>query len=133
MRYIADTHTIIWYVVEPKRLSRAIKSIFKRTENYTDQIIVPSIVIVETTMLVQRQKVSELALGFLTSLSEDAEASIRVYPLTLAVAEAAGHFGPAAIPELADRIIAATALHLGLPLLTADPAIQSSDLIETIW
>lgn len=68
MRYVADTHTMIWYVSEPKRLSRPIKSIFKRTEHYTGQIIVPSIVVVETAMLVQRQKVPEFALDFLANL-----------------------------------------------------------------
>jgi PIN domain nuclease of toxin-antitoxin system len=74
MRYIADTHTMIWYISEPKRLSPKIKLIFKRVENYIDQIIV-----------------------------------------------------------LGDRIIAATALYLDLPLLTVDPAIQASTLVETIW
>ena len=37
-----------------------------------------------------------------------------------------------AAPDKADTIIAATALHLGLPLVTRDLAIQSAS-IETIW
>lgn len=40
--------------------------------------------------------------------------------------------GPAAIPELSDRIIAATALALDLPLLTTDSAIIDSGLAETL-
>jgi predicted nucleic acid-binding protein len=36
------------------------------------------------------------------------------------------------IPDLPDRIIAATALHLGLPLISRDRKIQLSE-IETIW
>jgi predicted nucleic acid-binding protein len=39
-------------------------------------------------------------------------------------------FGPAAVPELADRIIAATARALNLPLLTTDPAIVASGLVK---
>ncbi len=42
-------------------------------------------------------------------------------------------FGPVAIPELADRIIAATALCLDLPLLTTDSTIQESSLVKTVW
>jgi predicted nucleic acid-binding protein len=40
--------------------------------------------------------------------------------------------GPAAIPELSDRIIAATALALDLPLLTTDSAIIDCGLVETL-
>ena len=39
-------------------------------------------------------------------------------------------FRPAAVPELADRIIAATARALNLPLLTTDPAIAASGLVK---
>jgi PIN domain nuclease of toxin-antitoxin system len=36
------------------------------------------------------------------------------------------------IPELPDRIIAATAVHLDLPLISRDRTIQASN-IATIW
>ncbi len=35
-------------------------------------------------------------------------------------------------PDMPDRIIGATALHLGLPLITRDGKIRASDL-RTIW
>ena len=41
---------------------------------------------------------------------------------------------PAVYPkDPADRIIGATALVEGLPLLTADRAIRGSKTVETIW
>jgi len=46
------------------------------------------------------------------------------------VARAVRDFGPSAVPELADRIIAATARALNLPLLTTDPAIAASGLVQ---
>jgi predicted nucleic acid-binding protein len=39
-------------------------------------------------------------------------------------------FGPAAVPEMPDRIIAATARALDVPLLTTDPAIAESGLVK---
>ena len=36
------------------------------------------------------------------------------------------------VPDMPDRIVAATALHLGLPLLTQDRAIQQANL-DIIW
>jgi len=36
------------------------------------------------------------------------------------------------VPDMPDRIIAATALHLGLPLVTRDRRLQAAG-IDTIW
>jgi predicted nucleic acid-binding protein len=36
------------------------------------------------------------------------------------------------VPEMPDRIIAATAIHLGVPLVTRDRRLQSAG-IQTIW
>jgi PIN domain nuclease of toxin-antitoxin system len=58
---------------------------------------------------------------------------IYIYPLNKAVALALSSFGPAVIPELADRIIAVTAVHLNLPLLTVDSSIQASKRVNTVW
>ncbi len=37
------------------------------------------------------------------------------------------------VPDLHDRIIVATALHLGVPILTGDQVIATSRHIQTIW
>ena len=37
------------------------------------------------------------------------------------------------VPEIGDRIIAATALSLGLPLVTNDHKIRELSVIQTIW
>ena len=70
------------------------------------------------------------SLAELMALSDAPTSSICVVPLDLAVARAVSDFGPAAVPELADRIIAATARALNLPLLTTDPAIVASGLVK---
>jgi hypothetical protein len=50
----------------------------------------------------------------------------------MAVVHAVADFGPAAVPELADRMIAVTARALNLPMLTVDPAIAHSGLVDVI-
>ena len=37
------------------------------------------------------------------------------------------------VPDLHDRIIVATAVHLGVPILTGDSVIAASRHIDTIW
>jgi len=48
------------------------------------------------------------------------------------VVDAVARFDREGVPDMPDRITAATALHLGLPLVTRDSKIRASD-IETIW
>jgi predicted nucleic acid-binding protein len=53
-------------------------------------------------------------------------------PVTVEVARATEHIPRSIVPDLPDRIIAATALVLGLPLVTADRQIRAAP-IPTIW
>jgi PIN domain nuclease of toxin-antitoxin system len=132
-RYIADTHSILWYLAKDRRLSRRARSVFQAAKNDRAQILVPSIVLVEAIFLMQRRRIPESQVTKLFELSEDAEASICVVPLNMAVARAVGDFGPVAIPDMPDRIIAATARALNVPLITVDPIIAESELLEVIW
>ncbi len=132
-RYVADTHSILWYLAKDRRLSKRARAVFQTAKEDRAQILVPSIVLVEAIFLMQRQRIPEAQVSKLFELSEDTEASICVVPLNMAVARAVGDFGPVAIPDMPDRIIAATARALNVPLITVDPIIAESELVEVIW
>jgi hypothetical protein len=66
------------------------------------------------------------------ALPEDASATIYITSLNLAVAIAMSEFGPAAIPEMVDRVIAATVRALNAPLLTTDLVIIESGLVKIV-
>ena len=53
-------------------------------------------------------------------------------PFDREVAFAMQRVDRAQVPELPDRIVAATAFHLGVPVITRDHKIQASN-ISTIW
>jgi len=53
-------------------------------------------------------------------------------PLDRYVAQALNHVARTEVPDMPDRIIAATALHLGIPLISRDGRIETSSL-TTIW
>ena len=132
-RYVTDTYSIIWHLTHDKRLSRRARRILDSADEGYVQVLVPSIVLVEAIFLMQRQRIAKASVAALFMLSESPDASIRVVPLNMAVATAVGDFGPAAIPDMPDRIIAATARALGVPLITADPIIAASNLVQVIW
>lgn len=53
--------------------------------------------------------------------------------LDLETASALAQVDRAIIPEMSDRIITATALHLNLPLLTRDTQIARFGLVTAVW
>jgi predicted nucleic acid-binding protein len=65
-------------------------------------------------------------------LLEVTPTNYRVGPLELGVAHTLLMIDRATVPEMPDRIIAATAKHLGLALLTRDSAITASG-VNVVW
>ena len=131
-RYVVDTQCLVWYLAGDRRLPKATKSAFEAAKQGRSQILIPSIALVEVLFLLQRKRIPESVVRDLLSLPEMTDAELCVVPLNMAVVRAMQDFGPAAVPELADRVIAATARALGLPLLTVDPVIAESGLVEVV-
>ncbi len=131
-RYVTDTQCLLWYLAEDRRLPRSARPVFRAAEEGRAQIIVPSIVLVEAIFLLQRQRIPDAIVTQLLALSEQKDANFYVAPLTMAIIKAVAEFGPAAIPDLPDRIIAATARVFDIPLITTDHVIAESELVRIL-
>jgi PIN domain nuclease of toxin-antitoxin system len=131
-RYVTDTQCLLWYITDDRRLPRAVNRVFSAVGEGRAQVLVPSIVLIEAIFLLHRQRIASSAVDQLLALPEDASATIYITPLNLAVAIAMSEFGPAAIPEMVDRVIAATARALNAPLLTTDMVIIESGLVKVV-
>lgn len=132
MSALLDTHTAIWYVFIRKRLSADALTFIRRSVDRGSPVYVSAITIVETIYLVERSRVTLEALRRLQEALNDPKSGFLVVPIDEEVAEAVQRIPWSAVPELPDRIIAATALHLGIPLITRDQRLQASG-IKTIW
>jgi PIN domain nuclease of toxin-antitoxin system len=130
---VADTHAVIWYLRSPEKLSLDAAIAFNNAVNNGAQIYISAISIVEITYLVEKNKIPEVALAQLLQALADPDISLTVVPLDLMVAGCLAKIPRLNVPELPDRIIAATALHLNLPLVTKDRKIRSLTTIQTIW
>ncbi len=131
-RYVTDTQCLLWFIAKDRRLPRAAKKLFDQAKQDEAQILVPAIVLVEGLFLLKRQRVKESVVVELMTLSDDPSESIYVIPLDLQVVRTMREFGPTAVTELADQVIAATARAFDLPLITTDEEIIESGLVQTI-
>ena len=133
-QYVTDTHPLIWHLASDKRLSSAAASVFADADNGLAQVLVPGIVLVELVYLVEKGVVPRLRFDQLLARLDGANKSYAVTALSRDVAHAMIDKVPwSAVPELADRIIAATAVALNLPLLTKDQRHWDAVGIQTIW
>ncbi len=133
MAVIADTHAFIWYLRGSNKLSETAIATLDQTIQAGDSVYVASIFLVEIAYLVERNRIPEAAFEQLNQALSDPATRFQIVPLDLAIAQATRPIDRATVPEMPDRIIATTTLHLNLPLLTRDHRIQALQNIQTIW
>jgi PIN domain nuclease of toxin-antitoxin system len=128
---LLDTHVLLWWFAQPKRLSAAQRRVLTRIDN-RHSVAVSDVTLWETALLVEAGRV-RLKLSIADWLAwATAAPRVTLCPVTPAVAEAVVALGPTRGWDPADRIIVGTARVLGLPLLTSDERIVESGLVRTI-
>lgn len=48
MKYVVDTHSLVWYFAQDRRLSNKVRDILQDAERGRNEIIIPAIVLLET-------------------------------------------------------------------------------------
>ena len=128
---LLDTHVVIWLALEPGRISKRARAAIAVTRRRGEGLAVSDITLLEIATIDNkgRIKLSASLEAFLTEI----EARFIVLPITGRICVSALAL-PAAYPrDPADRVIGATALVEGLPLITADDGIRRSKTLKTIW
>lgn len=128
-RVVVDTHPIWWYLKFPQRLSRVANEIFQLASAGECTLVIPAIAVAELYYVSGKFGSTVTPANMLEELGE--MRNMELPPLGRAQLEYLDILRE--IPEMHDRLIAAEAILLGVPLLTRDRELVSSSQIETIW
>ena len=129
---ITDTHALIWYLLDSPRLSAPASALFETCRAAGSRVGVSSISIAEIIYLMEKGRIPPATLPLLEESLSEQPALLEIIPTTHAIALAVQQVPRQQVPDLPDRLIVATALHLGAPLISRDRKIQLAD-VETIW
>jgi predicted nucleic acid-binding protein len=127
-KFVIDTVGLVLHL-ENRRLEPEASDILQKAEAEQVVVYIPAIVFAEILYLSERQKIK-------TSLNDVSDyltnhPGFVEYPLSLHVIRAAQQITD--IPELHDRLIAATAKALDTKLITNDLKIRASSFVQTVW
>lgn len=129
---VVDTHSILWYITQDPRLSQKALDALEATARAGDPIYVPAICLVELIYLIEKNRLPAAAEQRLLAALDDQERPPRFVPMDRAIVDAVKLVRRDEVPDMPDRIVAATALALQLPLISRDARIRASQ-VETIW
>lgn len=129
---VVDTHVAIWYFADPFQLSKPAETAIDNAEA-NGTIFVSAITIVELIYLTEKNRIPPDVLNLLRDSLDDPTTAFRSGEITREVADEVERIPRTTVPDMPDRIVAATALHLNLPLVTKDNRIQALRNVNTIW
>lgn len=129
---VTNTHALIWYLEGDARLGPDANQIYDECDRGRAIVYVPTMCLVEIVFLQEKGRIpSHLRAAFESKLKSGTSGLV-IADMTMGVVDTLATIPRIEVPEMPDRIIAATARHLGLPLMSRDHEIRSSS-ITTIW
>jgi PIN domain nuclease of toxin-antitoxin system len=129
---VIDTHALIWYLYNDPRLSMRARQFMETAAQNGEQIAISSITLVELVYLIEKGRIASESLTLTASELKRTDSLFFEVPLNIDITRTLSQVNSEQIPDMPDRIIAATALHLGVPLISHDGKIAASNL-NTIW
>lgn len=127
--YVIDTHTLIWYLTNDKKLGEQAAVIFAAAERGETRLVVSALVVAEMFYANKKHQ-------WFADFNETYQ-QLKAKPYFRFVHFEADHVLDfdidRAIPEMHDRIIAGLARRIGAPLVTVDPQIAAANVIRIVW
>jgi PIN domain nuclease of toxin-antitoxin system len=129
---LLDTHAVIWYLLASARIPNATLELIEGTIAAGKTVGVSTVSVVEIVYLTEKGRIPHQAQTALAGRVSTPAATLGMVAVTYDIARAVERVPREQLPDMPDRIIAATALHLGVPLVSHDRKIRLS-AVATVW
>jgi PIN domain nuclease of toxin-antitoxin system len=129
---VADTHTALWHLFGDAKLSRVAEDFIQGAAVRGQKIAVSAISLAELVYLVEKNRLPHSAYEGLRSAMRKPAHVFMEAAVTAEVVESMQQVSRKDVPDMPDRIIAATAVCFGVPVLSRDGRIRAANL-RTVW
>ena len=129
---VADTHAALWYLLKNPSLSATARRFMDDAAAAGRDIVLSPISLAEIVYLVEKNRLPASAYEDLKNALAGPEYVIEEGPFNGEIVEAMLKVPRADVPDMPDRIVAATGMHFGVPVISRDGRIRSSS-VKTIW
>jgi len=123
--FVSDTQALVKFMLGRKVINDACHQAFLDADQGKNIIIIPAIVLMEVMYLFEKNRIDVNLLQTKELMQSE---NYQFEPLSLEILEVASQITD--IPELHDRLIAATARYLDIPIITNDPEILASSFVD---
>ena len=128
---LLDTHVVLWLAFDQMRISKRARGSIEEARKSGDGLAISDITLLEIATLERKGRIT--LRSTLETFLNEVEARFVVLPITGRVCVRAMALGAGYPNDPADRVIGATAMVEGIPLVTADEEIRRSRVLRTIW
>jgi predicted nucleic acid-binding protein len=125
--YVTDTQGLVKFMMGKKVINDTAHNAYLSADKGESTIIIPAIVLMEVMYLFEKNRIE---IGILQTEALMECQNYHFEPLSFEILKTASQIDD--IPELHDRLIAATARYLDLPLITNDPVIIRSNFVQIL-
>jgi PIN domain nuclease of toxin-antitoxin system len=129
---VADTHAAVWFFSGDSRLSAAAKEFFFKAAAARRKIALSSISLAEVVYLIEKNRLPASAYDDLKQALANPNHVLEEAPFNAEVVEAMRQVPRVDVPDMPDRIVAATGLYFSVPVISRDGRIRASN-IQTVW
>jgi PIN domain nuclease of toxin-antitoxin system len=130
---VVDTHALIWYLMRDAALSGKARSAMESVDGSDGSLYVSAISLVEIVYLAEKGRLAADCWDVLARALERSDTAWEVVPVSSGTVGWLRRIPRDLVPDMPDRIVAATAMELGLPLVSTDSKIRQVTGINVIW
>ncbi|MBM4067187.1 MAG: type II toxin-antitoxin system VapC family toxin [Planctomycetes bacterium] len=129
MKFVTDTHALLWHFTDSPEISQRAKEAFTKCEQGECVIFIPSIVIAECMSIFDKKKIAFDFKALFKKIRKSENYSIISLDQKVLLKMA----NTPEVSELHDKIIIATAKLLRAPLITKDTHLRNTTTVTCLW